>query len=102
MSPLRQRHSVPRTDRVPLSWGSTHGHCRGGRRSPSYSSWHTMIHGGHGTVCERWRSFENFLADMGERPSGASLNRIDADGDYEPGNVRWATRKTQANEETTK
>lgn len=98
------------------------GRCRGPVAAPrdlisahplSYGSWRRMLercsnpnddkwprYGGRGiTACERWRtSLENFVADMGDRPSAAhSIGRRDNDGNYEPGNCRWETDLDQQN-----
>lgn len=79
--------------------------------SPEYRAWRHMLdrcynpnckayrrYGGRGiSVCQRWRdSFANFLSDVGYRPIGLTLDRINNDGNYEPGNVEWRTRSEQS------
>lgn len=100
-----------RKQRVP------HGHCSGGRESPTWQSWQSMLqrcdnpkhkayadYGGRGIrVTPRWRRFIWFLDDMDERPEGTTLDRIDVESGYRPGNCRWATPEEQrANRRDTK
>lgn len=91
MRDRQMRHGLSRT-RVYVAWQSMMTRCFNPRRS-NYANY-----GGRGiTVCERWRTFDNFLEDMGQPPEGMSLDRIDNEGHYQPGNCRWTTAVEQAN-----
>lgn len=93
-----------------------HGGYLGGKEKPEHYVWRTMLarcsnpkasgyvyYGGRGIkVCKRWHKYENFYADMGDRPSADhSLERNNSDADYKPSNCRWATRSEQQKNKTT-
>lgn len=103
------RRDIARKMLTESRFSRKHGHGAVGRLTPTYRSWRAMIqrcnyrcqpnyanYGGRGIrVCDRWLKFENFLADMGERPDGLTLDRIDNERGYSKDNCRWATRAQQ-------
>lgn len=97
---------------IRIKMKTIHGHEQNGKKTPTYVSWEKMMsrcyrekdvgykyYGAKNIkVCEKWHTFEGFLSDMGERPSRLhSIDRIDCEGNYEPSNCKWSTRKEQAN-----
>jgi hypothetical protein len=88
--PRHEWHGLKNT-REYWSWAAMLDRCR----NPNNGAY--ANYGGRGIkVCERWQKFSNFLIDMGHRPAGHSLERIDNDKGYEPSNCRWATRDDQS------
>jgi hypothetical protein len=93
-----------------------HGHSSASGASPTYHSWAGMharctnskheafrYYGGRGiSVCKRWSDFQHFLEDMGEKPPGKSIDRIDVNGNYTPKNCQWATPLQQTENRRTK
>jgi len=88
---MREQHGKHKTDAY-KTWCAMKQRCL----NPNYSAY--RFYGGRGIkVCERWLSFSAFYADMGDRPPGKTLDRVNSNGHYSPKNCRWATRKQQQN-----
>lgn len=118
-SNLRTGHTISCgcvSTEVVMKRSTTHGCARHNNRTPEYATWVGMrsrclspsstkypVYGGRGIkICPRWMIFENFLSDMGSKPSKRhSIDRINNDGDYEPSNCRWVTADVQQNNTST-
>lgn len=86
-----QASKLKGSSRAYKTWVSMRRRCRGGPATHSYRYYRAL----GVTVCKRWVKFENFFEDMGERPEGHTLDRIDPYGNYSKKNCRWATPETQ-------
>lgn len=92
IQPFMNRHHGMRNSPTYVSWKGMLQRCNN-QNDPSYARY-----GGRGvTVCERWSSFENFWADMGTRPTGETIDRINPHGNYDPENCKWSTPREQQN-----
>ena len=91
-----KKHGLAKTSTYRV-WANMIARCSNPKR-PDFSRY-----GGRGiSVCDRWRDFSNFVADMGERPESLTLDRIDNNGNYEPENCRWATMSQQRRNQRTR
>lgn len=91
MAKVNVKHGLANKTRTYRTWKEMRYRCK----NPNSDKW--KWYGGRGiSVCDKWNDYTAFLEDMGERPQSHTLDRINPDGNYEPGNCRWATAKQQA------